>query len=96
MGSYEQYTPGAASGAEVHKDGEQWTLVLIRDLAQGFAGAVEETGKVDAATVAAWRLIERTGAVVGHTDTLALPPEPMIGVSIRRDSVTAVGISVSW
>lgn len=33
MGSYEQYTPGAASGAEVHKDGEQWTLVLIRDLA---------------------------------------------------------------
>lgn len=47
---------------------------LIRDLAQGFAAAVEETGKVDAATIAAWRLIERTGAVVGHTDTLALPP----------------------
>lgn len=47
---------------------------LIRDLAQGFANAVAETCKVDAPTVAAWRQIERSGAVVGHTDTLALPP----------------------
>ena len=30
--SREQYTPGAASGAEVRKDGEKWTLVLVRDL----------------------------------------------------------------
>jgi uncharacterized protein YndB with AHSA1/START domain len=29
----EGYAPGAASGAEVHKDGETWTLVLVRDLA---------------------------------------------------------------
>jgi uncharacterized protein YndB with AHSA1/START domain len=28
----EQYTPGGASGAEIRKDGEKWTLVLIRDL----------------------------------------------------------------
>ena len=27
------------------------------------------------ATIAAWRGIPRTGAVVGHTDTLALLPE---------------------
>jgi uncharacterized protein YndB with AHSA1/START domain len=32
MSSREQYTPGAASGAEVRKDGEKWTLVLVRDL----------------------------------------------------------------
>jgi uncharacterized protein YndB with AHSA1/START domain len=32
MSSREQYTPGAASGAEVQKDGEKWTLVLVRDL----------------------------------------------------------------
>ena len=32
MGSREQYAPGAASGAEVRKDGENWTLVLVRDL----------------------------------------------------------------
>jgi uncharacterized protein YndB with AHSA1/START domain len=28
----EQYTPGAASGAEIRKEGEKWTLVLVRDL----------------------------------------------------------------
>jgi len=28
----EQYTPGPASGAEVRKDGEKWTLILIREL----------------------------------------------------------------
>ncbi len=32
MNSREQYAPGAASGAEVRKDGERWTLVLVRDL----------------------------------------------------------------
>src|SRR5678816_1585473 len=32
MSSPEQYTPGPASGAEVRKDGEHWTLVLVRNL----------------------------------------------------------------
>jgi len=29
----EQYAPGAAAGAEVRKDGDKWTLVLVRELA---------------------------------------------------------------
>jgi uncharacterized protein YndB with AHSA1/START domain len=33
MSSRAQYTPGPASGAEIQKNGEQWTLVLVRDLA---------------------------------------------------------------
>jgi uncharacterized protein YndB with AHSA1/START domain len=32
MNSREPYAPGAASGAEVRKDGDKWTLVLVRDL----------------------------------------------------------------
>ena len=32
MSLREQYTPSAAGGAEIQKDGEQWTLVLVRDL----------------------------------------------------------------
>ncbi len=32
MSKREKYVPGPASGADVHKDGEQWTLVLVRDL----------------------------------------------------------------
>jgi uncharacterized protein YndB with AHSA1/START domain len=32
MSSREKYAPGAAAGARIRKDGEQWTLVLVRDL----------------------------------------------------------------
>ena len=32
MTAREQYTPGPASGAQVLKDGEKWTLVLVREL----------------------------------------------------------------
>ena len=32
MSSRQQYAPGAAFGAEVQKEGEKWTLVLVRDL----------------------------------------------------------------
>lgn len=32
MISREQYSPGPASGARVEKDGETWTLVLVREL----------------------------------------------------------------
>jgi len=28
----EQYTPGPANGAHIEKDGEKWTLVLVREL----------------------------------------------------------------
>ena len=33
MSSRDEYTPGAASGAEIEKDGDKWTLVLVRALA---------------------------------------------------------------
>ena len=32
MATSQQYAPGAAFGAEVRKDGEKWTLVLVREL----------------------------------------------------------------
>src|SRR5271154_3705543 len=32
MSSGERYAPGAAFGAEIRKEGEKWTLVLVRDL----------------------------------------------------------------
>ena len=32
MSSHEPYTPGAAFGAEIQKEGDRWTLVLVRDL----------------------------------------------------------------
>ena len=32
MSSRAEYSPGSAAGAEVRKDGERWTLVLVREL----------------------------------------------------------------
>jgi Activator of Hsp90 ATPase homolog 1-like protein len=32
MSTRDQYTPGPASGAQVRKDGEKWTLILVREL----------------------------------------------------------------
>jgi hypothetical protein len=39
MTNLEQYTPGPASGAQVRKDGEKWTLILVRELRKSLAGA---------------------------------------------------------
>jgi len=66
------------SGYSVSEGESPWELSagnidLVRNLASGFADAVVETGKVDAKTIDAWRRVVRTGAVVGHTDTLATP-----------------------
>jgi uncharacterized protein YndB with AHSA1/START domain len=33
MSRREQYVPGIATGAQIQKDGDKWTLVLVRDLA---------------------------------------------------------------
>ena len=32
MTNREQYTPGPASGAQIKKNGEKWTLILVREL----------------------------------------------------------------
>jgi hypothetical protein len=32
MSSRDTYKPGPARGADIHKDGDTWTLVLIREM----------------------------------------------------------------
>jgi hypothetical protein len=32
MSNREKYEPGAATGAEVRKHGDNWTLILVREL----------------------------------------------------------------
>jgi SAM-dependent methyltransferase len=68
-----------SAGYSVEEADSAWRLeeadaALIADLARGFAEAVRETGQVDAKLIAEWTAITRTTAIVGHTDTLALPP----------------------
>ena len=66
------------AGYAVQEGDSPWQLGpgdgnLIDELAAGFAAAAGETKQVDAATAAHWVKVKRTGAFVGHTDTLAIP-----------------------
>ncbi len=66
------------SGYNVLEGDSPWLLgpkdqTLVTELASGFAAAARETGKVDGKSIDAWTNVTRTGAEVGHTDTLALP-----------------------
>ena len=66
-------------GYEICEGDSAWLLsrsdkMLIDALVQGYAGAVAETGVVTAEVLADWLSLERRGAEIGHTDTLALPP----------------------
>jgi hypothetical protein len=68
----------SAAGYSVLETDSAWRLgsgdgALIAELVRGFAGAVRETRSIPAATIDSWERTPRTGAVVGHTDLLALP-----------------------
>jgi SAM-dependent methyltransferase len=68
-----------AEGYSVREADTPWRLDisdagLVKDLAQGFANAVAETGRIEDSLIGDWQRITRTAAVVGHTDTLAIPP----------------------
>jgi SAM-dependent methyltransferase len=68
----------SAAGYAVEEGDSAWRLgsddaALIAELAAGFAAAAQETGLVDASSLAGWRAVTHTSAIVGHTDTLALP-----------------------
>jgi SAM-dependent methyltransferase len=66
------------AGYSVSEGDSGWRLsagdeTLIEALAAGFAAAVRETRLVSDATLRDWIAVRRTSALVGHTDTLALP-----------------------
>jgi hypothetical protein len=70
------------AGYRVERGQSPWTLgaqdrALIAEIADGWAAAVRETGRVQEADVAEW-LASRRGAgtecVIGHEDLIAFPP----------------------
>jgi SAM-dependent methyltransferase len=66
------------AGYAVSEGDSVWRLsagdeMLIEVLAAGFAAAVSETRLMSDAKLRDWLAVSRTDALVGHTDTLALP-----------------------
>ena len=70
MTTREQYTPGPASGAQVRKEGQKWTLILVRELRH----APERVWQAltDPVHIREWAPFEADGslATVGSTVTL--------------------------
>ena len=67
-----------AAGYSLSEADSTWRLEtgdeeLIAQLVPGFVSAVRETSTVPENKVEAWLKVQRTEALVGHTDTLALP-----------------------
>ena len=83
MGQDKSYQPGPASGAEVRKDGQTWTLVLIRDLKHApekVWGALTEPGQLrEWAPFDANTNLGQAGALV----TLTTPGAPVPPVETR-------------
>ena len=88
MTDREQYTPGPASGAQVRKDGEKWTLILVRELRH----APEKVWQAltDPAHVREWAPFEVDGSLgtVGTTVNLtwAGTPKPLETKVTRADA----------
>jgi SAM-dependent methyltransferase len=67
-----------AAGYSISEGDSTWRLeggdeALIAQLLPGFVNAVRETRAVPESKVETWLKVQRTEALVGHTDTLALP-----------------------
>ena len=80
----EQYTPGPAGGAQVRKDGENWTLILVRELRHSPEKVWEAL--TDPAHLREWAPFEADGGLgtVGATVKLTTVGAPTPHVTEAR------------
>jgi uncharacterized protein YndB with AHSA1/START domain len=97
MSSRDQYTPGAASGAEVLKNGEQWTLVLVRDLSH--PPAKVWLALTDPEHLREWAPYDadRNLASVGSARLSTVgAPKPMVSESVVKRAEAPKLLELSW
>src|SRR5260370_18399988 len=70
MTDREHYTPGPASGAQVRKEGEKWTLILVRELRHAPENVWQAL--TDPAHLREWAPFEADGSL-GTVGTVKLP-----------------------
>ncbi|QBD81350.1 SRPBCC family protein [Ktedonosporobacter rubrisoli] len=84
MTEREQYAPGPAHGAQVQKDGDKWTLILVRELRH----APEKVwlALTDPAHLREWAPFEADGSLstVGTTVKLSIVGAPRAQISETR------------
>lgn len=70
MTDREQYTPGPARGAEVRKDGEKWTLIIVRELR--YSPEKVWRALTDPAELREWAPFEADGSLGAAGNTVKL------------------------
>jgi uncharacterized protein YndB with AHSA1/START domain len=86
----EQYTPGPATGAQVRKDGEKWTLILVRELRHSREKVWQAL--TDPAQLREWAPFDADGALGAAGSTVKLTtvgaPQPHVTETkvIRADA----------
>jgi uncharacterized protein YndB with AHSA1/START domain len=97
MSNREQYMPGAAAGAEVRKDGEKWTLVLVRELrhcpAKVWQALTDPAQLREWAPFDAERNLERTGPV--KLSTFGAPTPLVTETAVKRADAPRV-LEYTW
>ncbi len=91
------YTPGPASGAQVQKDGEKWTLILVRQLRH--PPAMVWQALTDPAHLSEWAPFEadRNLAVVGPVklSTVGTPAPQVSETTVKRAEAPKL-LEYSW
>lgn len=85
MSDHAQYTPGPASGARVQKDGEKWTLILVRELRHAPEKVWEAL--TDPAHLREWAPFDADGNLGAAGNMVKLST---VGTPTPRDSATVV------
>jgi uncharacterized protein YndB with AHSA1/START domain len=98
MNAPEPYTPGPAGGAHVDKDGEKWTLVLVRELRHSAETVWEAL--TDPAHLREWAPFDADGSLATTGRTVKLTtvgaPTPMVSeTTITRADAPSV-LEYKW
>jgi uncharacterized protein YndB with AHSA1/START domain len=96
MSDLGQYTPGPASGADVRKDGDKWTLILVRELRHPPEMVWEAL--TDPAHLGAWAPFDadRNLATAGPVKLSMAGPKPQVFESAVKRAEAPRLLEYSW
>jgi uncharacterized protein YndB with AHSA1/START domain len=98
MTDREKYTPGPAKGAQIQKDGENWTLVLVRELHH----SPEKVwlALTDPAHLRAWAPFDADGSLSAEGTTVKLTtvgaPTPQVSETIVTRADAPKVLEYNW
>lgn len=93
-----QYTPGPASGAQIRKEGEKWTLILVRELRHSPEKVWQAL--TEPAHLREWAPFESDGSLATAGNTVKLTtvraPKPMVSETKVTRADAPVLLEYNW